>query len=208
MKSRSGQSTRKHGPAEAANRQAGRGRISKMKMVSRDAVELATLLASLEGPLSPQPPAGALRAQVMDLARAPRAPIDPGQYRWLEIAPGIKLHVLEEDRSRSMRACLIWARPGARHPRHRHGGDENVLVLQGTFRDDRGTYGPGDICRSRAGSDHEEEAVGEEDCICYVVYYGDLEVLGAEEPRHGSGSVAPQAPRSRASRRRGALDRK
>jgi putative transcriptional regulator len=146
-----------------------------MRMVSEDAAEYATLLASLEGSLEAVAPSAALRAQVLDLARAPKGPIDPSLYRWLEIAPGVKVHVLEEDRERSMRACLIWAKPGARHPRHRHHGDENVLVLQGTFKDDRGTYGPGDVCRSRAGSDHAEEAVGGEDCVCYVVYYGALE---------------------------------
>ena len=148
-----------------------------MKMVSPNPADFESVLASLEGTLDPLTPAAIVREQVLDLARAPRTPIDVSAYRWLEIAPGVKVHVLEEDLSRGKRAVLIWARPGARHPRHRHHGDENVLVLQGTFKDDHGTYGPGDICRSRAGSDHAEEAVGDVDCLCYVVYYGELEML-------------------------------
>jgi anti-sigma factor ChrR (cupin superfamily) len=118
-----------------------------------------------------------IREQVLDLARAPQTEVDLTAYSWNEIAPGVKLHVLHEDPARGVQACLVWARPGARHGLHRHHGDENVLVLQGTFRDSWGTYGPGEICRSRAGSIHTEEAVGDVDCICYVVYYGRLEML-------------------------------
>lgn len=154
-------------------------RTTTMRMVSRNRADQERLLASLEGPLDPVLPTPALRAQVLDLARAPRTPVDLSRYRWQEVAPGIKVHVLDEDRARSMRAVLVWARPGAKHPRHRHQGEENVLVLQGTFKDDRGTYAAGEICRSRAGSDHTEEAIGDEDCVCYVVYYGELEMLGA-----------------------------
>jgi putative transcriptional regulator len=82
---------------------------------------------------------------------------------------------MKEDPARGMRACLVWAMPGALHPRHRHVGDENILVLRGAIRDDRGDYGPGEVCRSRAGSTHSEEALPGDDCVCYVVYYGPLE---------------------------------
>jgi putative transcriptional regulator len=82
-----------------------------------------------------------------------------------------------EDPARGVRGCLIHAQPGARHPSHRHKGAENILVLKGALRDERGTYGPGEICRSAPGSVHSEEVVPGEDCLCYVVYYGDLEML-------------------------------
>ena len=50
-------------------------------------------------------------------------------------------------------------------------------MLKGALRDERGTYGPGEICRSAAGSEHSEEVASGEDCLCYVVYYGGLEML-------------------------------
>jgi len=137
------------------------------------------LLAALPKELPPATAAGTLRQQILDLAEAPDLPIDVRAYHWDEIVPGIKAHVLKEDAARGMRAVLIWAQPGARHPRHRHRGDENILVLAGAIRDERGTYGPGQICRSRAGSVHTEEAVTDEECFCYVTYYGELEMLEA-----------------------------
>jgi putative transcriptional regulator len=124
------------------------------------------------------PPPDPLRQRVLDLARAPRGPLDLSQYSWVELAPGFKVHVLEEDPASGKQSCLVWARPGATQPRHLHHGDENVLVLQGAFRDERDTYRAGDVCHSRAGSAHRDEAVvGDEDCVCFVVYYGPLELL-------------------------------
>ena len=125
---------------------------------------------------APAPESG-LRQQILDLALAPIAPLDVAAYEWQEPIPGVKLHVLKDEPERGMRACLAWGSPGARMDTHRHLGDENILVLQGRLRDERGVYGPGDICRSRAGSVHSEEVLPGEDCICYVVYYGPLEFL-------------------------------
>ncbi len=135
------------------------------------------LLGLLPRGLTPSPPVSALRTQILDLAEAPALPIDVRSYSWDEISPGIKVHVMREDPTRGMRGCLVWALPGARHPRHRHLGDENILVLAGALRDERGVYGPGQICRSLGGSTHSEQAMPGEDCICYVTYYGDLEML-------------------------------
>ena len=146
------------------------------------AAELAgerTLLSALPKGLAQGTAAARLREQILDLAEAPALPIDVAAYDWDEVVPGIKAHVVKEDPVRGMRAVLIWARPGARHPRHRHLGDENILVLAGAIRDHRGTYGPGQICRSRSGSIHTEEAVTDEECFCYVTYYGALEMLDA-----------------------------
>jgi anti-sigma factor ChrR (cupin superfamily) len=147
-------------------------------------VEVATyaaLLQELPRELAQAPPDPRLRRQLLDLAEAPRPPLDLLAYDWVEPVPGVKLHLVKEDPSRNMRAFLVWARPGARHPRHRHLGDENILVLQGALRDERGTYGPGELCRSRTDSVHSEEALSGEECVCYVIYYGELEML--DQPR-------------------------
>jgi anti-sigma factor ChrR (cupin superfamily) len=123
-------------------------------------------------------PAGALdpalRRQTLDLAEAPAMPIDVSAYTWDEVVPGVRVHVMKDDPERGMRACLVWADPGAVHPRHRHTGDEVILVLQGGIKDENGSYGPGEICRSRPGSVHSEQALPGEECICYVLYHGEL----------------------------------
>ncbi|HET9315698.1 MAG TPA: cupin domain-containing protein [Vicinamibacteria bacterium] len=123
------------------------------------------------------PPRSSLRQRVLDMAEAPALPIDPAAYAWEELAPGVRVHTVREDPSRSFRSVLVWASPGARYPRHRHLGDEEILVLSGRLRDERGSYGPGEICRSVTGTDHSEEVEGAEDCICYVIYRGDHEML-------------------------------
>jgi putative transcriptional regulator len=122
------------------------------------------------------PPDPALRRQVLDLADAPRLEdLDLDRLEWQEAAPGVRIHVLKDDPERGLRACLAWAKPGASNPRHRHVGDEVILVLRGALGDERGVYGPGEICRSRAGSKHSERAMPGDDCVCYVLYYGPLE---------------------------------
>lgn len=117
-----------------------------------------------------------VRQELLDLAEAPKS-IDVGAYVWQDLFPGVRHVLCKEDPARGMRALLIWAKPGAQSPTHRHLGKENILVLQGVLADHRGTYGPGQICRSEAGSVHSEAVPGGEDCICYAVYYGDLEIL-------------------------------
>ena len=120
------------------------------------------------------PPSG-LRQHVLELTDAPRSPVDPQLYTWDEPIPGIRMTTLFEDPARNLRKVLVWAKPGARYPLHRHLGDEEILVLQGALGDARGVYRAGDICRSRAGSVHAESVIGDEDCFCFVVYHGDHE---------------------------------
>lgn len=142
-------------------------------------MEKETDLADVAEALSaePVPPRPALRQRVLDLLGAPAMPLDLEAYAWDEPLPGVRFCTLEEDTGRGVRKVLVWAKAGARYPRHRHLGEEDILVLAGHLRDERGTYGPGDICRSETGTDHSEEVVGQDDCICYVVYRGTHEML-------------------------------
>jgi quercetin dioxygenase-like cupin family protein len=146
----------------------------------RTSVDLQRRLAAELGRgVTPVAPAASLKEQVLDLAEAPSLPVRLDDYAWDEVVPGVRAHVVREDPGRGVRGCLVWARPGARMALHRHLGDENILVLQGRLRDERGTYGPGEVCRSRTGSVHSEEAMPGDDCICYVVYYGGHEPIEA-----------------------------
>ena len=114
------------------------------------------------------------RVQLIDLLEAPRGPVDRAVFGWVDVGPGLKLSVVSEDAARGVKRCLVWGKPGASTARHGHSGDEVILVLEGRLKDDRGAYGPGDICRSGPGNVHQEQVVGEDDCICFVLYYGDL----------------------------------
>ncbi len=137
--------------------------------------EMARVLTqAVVGELPVSATSAGTRVQLMDLLEVPRSPIDRSAYPWLDVGPGLKVHVVSADAARGVKRCLVWGAPGASTVRHGHGGDEVILVLEGRLKDDRGAYGPGQICRSRPGDVHQEQVMGSEDCICFVVYYGDL----------------------------------
>jgi len=84
-------------------------------------------------------------------------------------------------------AVLIRMEPGCGYPPHRHLGVEEVLVLQGGYRDEFGTHESGDYVRYEAGSVHAPVALGEPhgsgadqpSCLLYAIARGGTEVLAA-----------------------------
>jgi anti-sigma factor ChrR (cupin superfamily) len=118
--------------------------------------------------IRPIAPDARVKRELLLLAEAPVLPLNLSGYVWREIAPGVRLHHLEAAPRSGITRHLVWGAVGAVHPRHRHDADEVALVLQGRFRA-AAAYGPGDICRSRAGSIHTAEFFGTEDCVCYVL---------------------------------------
>lgn len=143
----------------------------------RDAAEQKMIALLSEAVARSIPPSGMnakTRVQLMDLLEAPRGPVDRSAFGWGEVGPGLKFHLISEDPVRGVKRCLVWGKPGACTVRHGHSGDEVILVLEGRLKDDRGAYGPGDVCRSGPGDVHQEQVVGDDDCVCFVVYYGDL----------------------------------
>lgn len=165
------------GALEAGDCSTFEGHLAGCARCRKAVAEGARALGHVTSLLAGSAPEPRLRQEILDLSEAPRLPLDLKAFDWQEIAPGVRVHVVREEPARDMRACLVWADPGATHARHRHLGGENILVLQGAIRDERGTYRPGEICRSRTDSVHSEEALAGDDCICYVVYYGDLEAV-------------------------------
>lgn len=127
--------------------------------------------------VAPVAPSPSVRQQLLDLAHAPTLPVDLDSIPWEETVPGLRMHVVHEDPERGMRGCLVWAQPGFKNFNHRHLGDELILVLDGELRDDRGVYKTGEICHSRTGSIHYEHIPQDQDCLAYVVYYGELEPI-------------------------------
>jgi len=134
----------------------------------------ALLLARNVPPRMPEP---RIRDLVLALAEAPTLPVDLVAHSWEEPAPGFRQAIVREDPARDMTAALVWAKPGAHYPSHRHHGNESFLVLQGHCRDEEGEYRAGDIACKRAGSVHSVEFLPGEDCIGYVVSYGGHDIL-------------------------------
>ncbi len=165
------------GTLETGDRAAFDAHVGACEACQRAVDEASHALLGVVSSLPAQPPDASVREQLLDLAEAPRWPVDLDAFEWVEVGPGIRIHTLKEEPERAVRKCLVWAQPGAKNPSHRHGGDECILVLKGALRDERGDYHAGELCRSRQGSVHSEEVVPGEDCVCYVVYYGPLEFV-------------------------------
>ena len=88
--------------------------------------------------------------------------------QWRMVAPGIRQHVFDEiDCERgSMRMFSIA--PGTTIPHHGHGGTELTLVLRGSFADEIGRFGPGDLADLDDSVSHQPVADTDEPCICLI----------------------------------------
>jgi anti-sigma factor ChrR (cupin superfamily) len=73
-------------------------------------------------------------------------PWHPGLVQGLEVMP---LHGFGSEHV----ALVRWA-PGTAFPAHGHPGGEEILVLEGVFQDDQGSYGTGSWLRNPPGSQH------------------------------------------------------
>lgn len=78
--------------------------------------------------------------------------VDAAKVSWVERRPGIFWKVLWEEGDR--RAVLMRYEPGASIPRHRHLGDEQIYVLEGSVSDDTGTCTRGNYARRPPGCVH------------------------------------------------------
>jgi len=78
--------------------------------------------------------------------------VDVAGQPWAERRPGVCWKVLWEDGER--KALLVRYAPGATIPRHRHLGDEQVFVLEGSVSDDTGTCTAGNYVRRPPGCVH------------------------------------------------------
>lgn len=87
------------------------------------------------------------------MSDAPRSLyVDPADRAWQERRPGVHWKVLWEENGR--KAVLMRYAPGATIPRHRHLGDEQIFVLEGSVSDDSGTCATGGYARRPPGCVH------------------------------------------------------
>ena len=98
-------------------------------------------------------------------------------------------------------AVLIRMDPGCGYPAHRHVDVEDVMVLAGGYRDERGEYRSGTYVRYEAGSTHSPVALGDPGtpvsaqnpaCLLFAVARGGIEWVG-EEPLRAEGRAAGKA---------------
>jgi anti-sigma factor ChrR (cupin superfamily) len=91
----------------------------------------------------------------------------PGHWR-RTLLPGLRTFQVSS-RSSSGRSRLLSFAPGLTFPSHRHQGQERVLVLEGSYRDDQGAVvEPGDEQLMLPGSTHSLFILGDKPCVAAV----------------------------------------
>lgn len=99
----------------------------------------------------------------------------PGPLPWVSL-----LHFQGGPRVAALDTGLVRLKKGMPFPRHRHAGQERVLVLAGGYRDHEGRYyGPGDVHDMTEGSEHALQMSADEDVLLAVILSGEIQVLGA-----------------------------
>ncbi len=109
----------------------------------------------------------------MDLAAIPWRPT---RYR------GVAVHFYASDRATGRTLVLIRMDPGCGYPRHRHHGEERLLVVQGGYRDDHGEHRAGSFVVHDDGSEHAPfatGAAGDPPCVLLALAHEGIELLGA-----------------------------
>ncbi|RTQ97807.1 cupin domain-containing protein [Halomonas nitroreducens] len=98
-----------------------------------------------------------------------RAVVTPDQYRWVESpTPGVERMMLDRVGEEVARATsLVRYAPNSHFPRHEHGGGEEILVLEGEFADEHGSYPAGCYLRNPIGTSHAPR-VGEQGATIFV----------------------------------------
>lgn len=83
--------------------------------------------------------------------------ITPDAYRWVASPQaGVERMMLDRIGDEKARATsIVRYAPGSSFPRHTHSGGEEILVLSGTFSDERGDCPAGYYVRNPPGSSHQ-----------------------------------------------------
>lgn len=98
------------------------------------------------------------RFEVVDTGALPETPAP---------VAGITRRMIERDGGEVARATsIVRYAPGASFPAHVHDLGEEILVLEGSFSDEHGTYGTGTYVRSPPGSSHHPRT--DEGCLLFV----------------------------------------
>ncbi|MFT8244459.1 ChrR family anti-sigma-E factor [Roseomonas sp. BN140053] len=92
---------------------------------------------------------------------------------------GVGIRHEELLRSEGVSLHLLRVRPNTALPQHLHHGLELTCVLEGSFHDERGSYGPGDLAEADDHGPHRPVAAEGGDCLCLMAVSGRLRFTGA-----------------------------
>jgi putative transcriptional regulator len=88
--------------------------------------------------------------------------------RWKKVAPGVATHRLPVSSGSKGSLMLLKIAPGKKVPEHGHGGMEMTLILEGSYRDVLGRFGPGDVADLDEHVEHQPVVDSHVPCVCLV----------------------------------------
>lgn len=97
-----------------------------------------------------------------------RVVLDTNQMPWVASPmPEVRRKMLDRVGGEVARATsIVRYAPGSSFPMHQHGGGEEILVLEGVFEDEHGSYPAGTYLRNPPGTQHSpKSSVG---CVLFV----------------------------------------
>jgi putative transcriptional regulator len=89
-------------------------------------------------------------------------------FRWRWLGPGVHHHRLPLSAGADGDLRLLKIAPGRKMPVHGHGGSELTLVLEGSYHDETGRFGPGDVEDVDGATEHQPIADKTTGCICLI----------------------------------------
>lgn len=134
-------------------------------------------LARLDMPVRPVrlPPARSHEALDMGVAiPAPLARRSIGPWKWL--GPGMRFARVDMPEDAGHNLVLLRVPGGRALPEHSHSGEEVTLVLKGSFHDEAGRYGTGDLIHEDEETDHTPVVDVEGECICLAAIEGPMKL--------------------------------
>ena len=105
-------------------------------------------------------------------------PLELENIEWNSLAPGIKGHPIKGLNTGNGTLSLLKIAPGMSIPDHSHHGSELTLVLKGSFSDETGQFGVGDIADLDDSTQHQPIADSSEACICLIATDASLKFTG------------------------------
>jgi putative transcriptional regulator len=120
----------------------------------------SNVMARLDDPVPPEPIYDA-----RDIYPGPvMAALKGRSPRWKTLGMGVRQSILSATKTGSVR--LLYIPAGQAVPDHSHNGLELTLVLQGSFSDETGRYGAGDVEIADEDLEHTPIADAGDACIC------------------------------------------
>jgi anti-sigma factor ChrR (cupin superfamily) len=123
------------------------------------------LIASIAGTVPAVEPRPSVRERLLAAARAERPEgffavrlgitgVRTSSAAWLPSPiPGIEYKLVARDADRGMSTRLVRFAAGARYPKHRHAGVEEIFLLEGSVQVNGTLLRAGDYCRSEPGTE-------------------------------------------------------